>query len=135
MVKKGRDIATSISPWLSVANTQVAVDFYKKAFGALETYRLEMPDGSLVSRLSVDGAEFWLSGESANKSDADHQPLGGDSIRMILVVSDPDLIFKSALAAGATLVFPIGEEHGWRLGRLTDPFGLHWEIGYQIAEG
>jgi PhnB protein len=133
MVNNRRDIRTSISPWLSVANAQDAVDFYKKAFDALETYRLETPDGGLVSRLSVDGAEFWLSGESADKSNTNIQSLGGGSIRMILVVSDPERLFNQALAAGATLIFPIGEEHGWRLGRLADPFGLHWEIGYQLT--
>ena len=134
MAKNTREISTSISPWLSVVNAHSAVDFYKKAFGAMETYRLETPDGGLVWRLSVDGAEFWLSGESANESNTDNQSLGGGSIRMILVVSDPEIIFNQALAAGATLVFPIGEEHGWRLGRLADPFGLHWEIGYQLSD-
>jgi len=134
VAKNSREISTSISPWLSVMNAQNAVDFYKKAFGAVETYRLETPDGGLVSRLSVDGAEFWLSGESANESNTDNQSLGGDSVRMILVISNPEILFNRALAAGATLVFPIGEEHGWRLGRLADPFGLHWEIGYQLSD-
>ncbi len=55
---------TSIAPWLSVRNSARAVDFYKSAFGALEVFRLEGPDGSVVARLSVDGAEFWLSDES-----------------------------------------------------------------------
>jgi PhnB protein len=134
MVKNGKDITSSISPWLSVANARYAVDFYIKAFSAVETYRLETPDGGLVSRLSVDGAEFWLSGESAGKSDTNNQPLGGDSIRMVLVVSNPEILFNQALAAGATQIFPIGEEHGWKLGRLADPFGLHWEIGYQLTD-
>jgi PhnB protein len=134
MAKNGKGISTSISPWLSVANAQSAVDFYKKAFGAIETYRLQTPDGGLVSRLSVDGAEFWLSGESVDESNTGNLSLGGDGIRMILVVSDPDMFFNQALAAGATLIFPIGEEHGWRLGRLADPFGLHWEIGYQLSD-
>jgi PhnB protein len=58
--------------------------------------------------------------------------LGGGSIRMILTVSDPDSLFAQALQAGATEVFPVGEEHGWRLGRLVDPFGLHWEIGRPV---
>jgi len=53
---------------------------------------------------------------------------------MILTVADPDAVFERALIAGATEVFPVGEEHGWRLGRVADPFGLHWEIGYQLAE-
>ena len=54
----------SIAPWLSVRNSARAVDFYKVAFGAIEVFRLEGPDGSVVARLSVDGAEFWLSDES-----------------------------------------------------------------------
>jgi PhnB protein len=52
---------------------------------------------------------------------------------MILTVPNPDAIFAQAIAAGATEIFPVGEEHGWRLGRLADPFGLHWEIGHQLA--
>ena len=53
---------------------------------------------------------------------------------MILTVNDPDAVFNTALKAGAVEVFPVGEEHGWRLGRLIDPLGLHWEIGYQLTE-
>jgi PhnB protein len=134
MANSGKGIKTTISPWLSVTNAQDAVNFYKKAFGAVETYRLETPDGGLVSRLSVDGAEFWLSGEAASRSNVVTPSLGGDNVRMILVVSNPETFFNRALEAGATLIFPIGEEHGWRLGRLADPFGLHWEIGYQLSD-
>jgi PhnB protein len=107
-----------------------AVDFYKSAFGAIEVYRMEDPGGGVVVRLSVDGAEFWLSAESNHSNAA---PLGGGSVRMILTVADPDALFGRALKAGATEIFPIGEEHGWRLGRLADPFGLHWEIGHPLA--
>jgi PhnB protein len=83
-----------------------------------------------------DGAEFWVSGEAPSEgSSANSLPenLGADSIRMILTVADPDTAFAPALAAGATEVFPVGEDYGWRLGRLTDPFGLHWEIGHPLA--
>jgi PhnB protein len=121
---------TSIAPWLTVANGAKAVAFYTSAFGALETYRLDTPDG-LIVRLSVDGAEFWISGGSTNNEQA-NAPLGGETIRMILVVADPHTLFDKALKAGATEIFPIGEGHGWRLGRLVDPFGLHWEIGHQL---
>jgi PhnB protein len=51
---------------------------------------------------------------------------------MILTVGDPDTVFARALAAGASQVFPVGDSHGWRLGRLVDPFGLHWEIGHAL---
>ena len=124
---------TSISPWLSVRNGVKAVDFYKSAFGAIEVYRLDIPDGGLVVRLSVDSAEFWVSGESPEGSSLSSEPLGGDSVRMILIVANPDALFARALKAGASEVFPVGEEHGWRLGRLIDPFGLHWEIGHPLA--
>jgi PhnB protein len=107
------------------------LDFYKSAFAATEVYRLETDDETVVARLSVQGAEFWLSSEPAGNEGSDSLPetLGGNSVRMILTVADPDTLFLRALAAGATQVFPVGEDHGWRLGRLVDPFGLHWEIG------
>src|SRR6266540_3303628 len=122
-------IPTSIAPWLSVRNSLRAVEFYKSAFGAIETYRLEITDGGLVVKLSVDGAEFWVSGESEDKTNLNPETLGGDSVRMILTVTDPDAVFDQALKAGALEIFAVGEDHGWRLGRLIDPFGLHWEIG------
>jgi PhnB protein len=137
----GNTIHTSIAPWLTVRDGVKAVNFYKRALGATETYRLEDPGGGLVVRLSVGGAEFWVSSEGSNRPDdsgdalgggSSAQPLGGDSVRLILTVADPDALFAQALAAGATEIFPVGEEHGWRLGRLADPFGLHWEIGYPL---
>jgi len=129
---KNPRISTSIAPWLSVSNGSKAVNFYKAAFGAKETYRLEMPDGGLVVKFSIDDAEFWISAESSDKDGSTVAPLGGDNLRIILTVADPDRLFDQALKSGATQVFPVGEEHGWRLGRLTDPFGLHWEIGHPV---
>jgi PhnB protein len=125
-----KTIKTSIAPWLSVRNSSKAVEFYKLAFAAKETYRLEIPGGGLVARLSVDGSEFWVS--DGPDTAGGPERLGGDSLRMILTVAEPDALFAKALAAGATEIFPIGEEHGWKLGRLVDPFGLHWEIGYEL---
>ena len=133
MIKKDISDLTTIAPWLTVQNGPKAVAFYKAAFDAVETYRLEIPDGGLVVKLSVKGAEFWLSGDSENE-DPNIQTLGGDTIRMILTVNNPDEIFKKALDAGASQIFPIGEEHGWRLGRIVDPFGLHWEIGHPVTQ-
>ena len=121
-------IQTSIAPWLSVKNSAKAVAFYTSAFGAIETYRLEDPDGNAVVKLSINGAEFWLSDSSVD----DSIPLGGNTIRIILTVADPDILFRQAVQAGAKEIFPVTEEYGWRLGRLEDPFGLHWEIGKQI---
>ncbi len=122
----------SIAPWLSVRDGAKALDFYRSAFGAVEVYRLEGPTGSIVARLSVGGAEFWVS-ESTEQASSRPESLGGGSIRMILTVADPDAVFMRALTAGASEVFPVGEGHGWRLGRLVDPFGLHWEIGRPLT--
>lgn len=125
-------ITTSIAPWLSVRNSASAVDFYKAAFSAVETFHLEDDEGGVVARLAVDGAEFWLSDESPEHGAYSPASLGGGSVRMILTVADPDALFNQALAAGAMEVFPVGEEHGWRVGRLIDPFGHHWEIGRPV---
>jgi PhnB protein len=128
----GATLQCSIAPWLSVRNSAQAVAFYKAAFGAIEVYRMEDPGGGLVAKLSVDGAEFWLSDESPDHGNFSPQSLGGGSVRMILTVADPDKVFARALLAGASTVFPVGEEYGWRLGRVLDPFGHHWEIGHQL---
>lgn len=128
-------ISTSLAPWLTVRDAARAVDFYKSAFGAIETYRLEIPDGGgVIVRLAVGAAEFWVSsGERDPLHAVMRECVGGDCIRMILTVADPDAAFAKAIAAGATEIYPVGEQHGWRLGRVADPCGLHWEIGHQLA--
>jgi PhnB protein len=125
-------VACSIAPWLSVRNGVEAVEFYKLAFGAKEIYRLE-GEGDVVARLSIDGAEFWISGESPKPGDSAPESHGSSSIRMILTVADPDAVFARAREAGASEVFPVSEDHGWRLGRVVDPFGHHWEISRPLA--
>ena len=106
----------SLLPWLSVTDGAKAVEFYERAFGATELYRLDDPGGGIVSRLEIDGGEFWLSGEGGVESD---RAAGVDpTVRMIWTVADPDKAFARALAAGASEVFPVTEGHGWRVGRL-----------------
>ena len=121
---------TTISPWLSVRNSTKAIEFYTSAFGAVEAYRLEDPDGNAVVKLSINGAEFWISDSPSESTTL--ETYGGGAIRMILTVENPDAVFSKALEAGATEVFPVSEEHGWRVGRIADHFGLHWEIGRQV---
>ena len=123
----------SLAPWLSVRNGARAVEFYKAAFGASEVYHLEAPDGAVVSRLSINGAEFWLSDESPEHGNFSPESLGGGSVKMLLTVADPDSMFAQAIAAGAREVHPVQEGHGWRVGRVVDPFGHHWEIGRSLA--
>ena len=126
-------ISTTIEPWLSVINSAKAVAFYKLAFGATELFKLEAPDGALVAQLAVNGASFWIGEESPEHGNYSPQTLGGKgTVRIILTVTDPDEVFAQVLQAGATEVFAVGEEYGWRLGRVVDPFGHHWEIGRPV---
>lgn len=123
----------SIAPMLSVRNGARAVEFYKAALSATEVYRMEDPGGAVVSRLSVAGAEFWVSDESPEHRNFSPESLGGGTVRMILTVPDPDALFVQALAAGAQEVFAVEEAYGWRVGRVVDPFGHHWEIGHPLV--
>jgi PhnB protein len=122
-------LAYSIAPMLSVRHGAKAVDFYKAAFGATEAFRIDAPDGAVVCRLSVEGAEFWVADESPAHKNYSPETLGGGTVRMILTVPDPDAMFAKALAAGATQVVAMENNYGWRLGRVVDPYGHHWEIG------
>ncbi len=118
---------------LSVRRGSQAVEFYKSAFGAVEVFRIDAPDGAVVSRLSVDGAEFWVSDESPEHHNFSPESLGGGTVRMILTVANPDAMFARAVAAGGTQVVGMQDAYGWRLGRIVDPFGHHWEIGRPLT--
>ena len=125
-------VVCSIAPMLSVRNGAKAVELYKSAFGAIEVYRIEDPSGSVVARLSIDGAEFWLADESPEHGNFSPETLNGGTVRMILTVPDPNAMFDKAVAAGAQVAVPVEENYGWRLGRVVDPFGHHWEIGHEL---
>jgi PhnB protein len=127
MSEKGK-AKTSIAPMLSVRNGVKALEFYKAAFGAEELFKIEN-GGSVVATLSVDGAEFWVADESPEHLNFSPETLGGGTVRMVLVVSDPDAAFDRAVRAGAKVVVPVKNDYGWRLGRVVDPYGHHWEIG------
>src|SRR6266513_2692922 len=121
---------TAIAPWLSVLNGTEACDFYAAAFGAIELERLEDESGEVaVAHLSIDDADFWIQADPESSPAA----IDGMSVRMILTVDDPDSAYARAVAAGATEVVPVYEGHGWRVGRIADPSGHHWEIGRPIV--
>ena len=127
--------ATVISPMLSVRNGAKAVEFYKAAFGAGELFRIDDESGAVVARLSVGEAEFWVTDESPEHLNFSPESLGGGTVRIVMVVEDPDAAFERAVTAGATVVHPVSNDYGWRLGRIVDPFGHHWEIGKPLTEG
>lgn len=122
---------TAIAPLLSVREGITAIEFYKRAFGAEELYRVQ-DCGSVVAQLSIDGAEFWVADEAPEFGSLSPETAGGGTVRMILMVEDPESIQAQAIAAGAKEIYPVSEGHGWRLGRVVDPYGHHWEIGHPI---
>jgi PhnB protein len=123
-------VSSGIAPWLSVDDAEKAIAYYRDAFGAVELYRLAGDDGkAVVAQLSIGGAVLWVQEDS----DARPEAQGGGSIRLILSVEDPDTVFAQAVASGAATVSPVSEGHGWRTGRITDPFGHQWEISRQLS--
>jgi PhnB protein len=135
-LQRAKNRKTAIAPMLSVRNGVKAIEFYKAAFGANELFRLDDESGAVVAQLSVAGAEFWLADESPEHLNFSPESLGGGSVRMVMIVPEPDAAFDRAVTAGAKVVWPVSDQpYGWRVGRVVDPFGHHWEIGKPLAEG
>lgn len=132
----GNNIEPTIAPLLAVRRGARAIDFYKQALGAEELFRVEDEKGDVVASLSVNGARFWLADESPEHDNFSPESLGNkSSVRMVVTVADPDAVFARAVAAGATVIYPVADQsYGWRVGRLADPFGHHWEIGRPLRK-
>jgi PhnB protein len=131
-ISEGSKVGVAIAPLLSVRNGAKAVEFYKSAFAATEEFRVENEVGEVVARLRIGDAEFWVSDESPAHENFSPESLGGSTARMILMVADPDAAFDRAVAAGARVIVPVAESYGWRMGRVVDPYGHHWEIGREL---
>src|SRR4051794_20430442 len=116
-------------PSLSVKDGAAAVAFYKDAFDAVELMCITSDNGEVVAELSVNGARFIVADEAPAFGNFSPETLGGSTIRMGLQVADPDSFVAKAKAAGAIEIYPVADQdYGYRLGRIADPFGHHWEI-------
>jgi PhnB protein len=123
---------TSIQPELWVESPRDALAFYEEAFGATVLHRVGEGD-DIVAQLGVGEAAFWVASASSTMKRLDPRSIDGATSRTLLVVDDPDTILRRAVHAGATETAPVGDEHGWRLGRMVDPFGHEWEIGTPLG--
>lgn len=121
-------VKTSIKPFLTVNHGIKAVDFYINAFGAVELQRFHLSDNKISSVITIEGAEFYLSDEEPCDGTSNH--IHGTPIRIILETKNADRIFENAVKFGATEICPIATEEDWRIGKLKDPFGHIWEVGY-----
>ncbi len=124
---------TSIQPELWVDRGAAAVAFYQAAFGATVLHLVG--DGEdIVAQLGIGGAAFWVSTAGSAGRRVHPNAIGGATGRILLVTDDPDTVFRQAVTAGATSTAQPTVEHGWRLARITDPFGHQWEIGHPLGE-
>lgn len=121
---------SELTPFLTVRDAAEAIEFYRNAFGATERSRLTTPTGQIVAELALDGQRFSVVDENPDASNLSPQSLGGTSVRVSLIVDDPDAVAARAVAAGATELFPVADQpYGLRQGRVVDPYGHHWLIG------
>jgi PhnB protein len=121
---------TAITPVLTVSNAADAVAFYHRAFGAKEIHRNTYPDGRIVVEMAVQGARFRVADEAPESSNLSPKTLGGTTVRLNLLVRDPDALAARAVANGATQIAPVADQpYGLRQGRFADPYGHHWLVG------
>lgn len=124
----------TLEPFLNVSNGPDAIAFYEAAFGAEVLFLIPPETGSTIAQMSISGETFWLADESVEHQNPSPTTLKGSTVRLVLTVDDPDAVFARAVAAGATVVWPMeDQDYGWRMGRVVDPFGHHWEIGKPLA--
>ena len=121
---------STLTPYLSLKDTSAAIAFYKKAFGAKESFRLTAPSGKIGhAELKIGEALLMLSDESPDFGHMSAQTLGGSPILLHLYVADVDSFVATALKAGAMLLRPVTDEfYGDRAGQIADPFGYKWMI-------
>ena len=125
-----------ITPYLSVKGAADAIDFYKKAFGAIEMMRLPNPDGTLGhAEIKIGNALVMLADEYPDYGNLSPKTLGGSSVRLHMYVEDVDAFFEKAVAAGAKVLIPVADQfYGDRSGRLEDPFGHVWLVSTHIED-
>lgn len=123
---------TTITPFLTVNNGKKALEFYITAFAANEIKRYVKPDEKLYATITIEGAEFFIGDEEPALGNISQDTTSTSPVRIILTTSNADELFEKAIKAGATVICPMTTEEDWRIGKLKDPFGHIWEIGYTL---
>ncbi len=120
----------TVTPYLIMKNAVEALEFYKRAFGAIEKYKLLFPDGRLAhAQIALGDSQIMFCEECQEYGGKSPQTLGGSPVTLYVYVEDVDAFFERALAAGATELHPVRDQfYGDRSGQLMDPFGHVWSI-------
>ena len=126
----------SVTPHLVCAGAADAIEFYKKAFGAVESARLHGADGKLMHAMILIGGEaIMLEDENPEWGSVGPKSLKGSPVTIHLYVDDADAFVARAEKAGATVTMPVAEQFwGDRYGKLEDPFGHHWSVGTHVRD-
>ena len=125
-----------LMPILTVKDARGVVEFYKRAFGANELSRQSTPSGQFIIEMALGDERFYAVDENPAAFNLSPGSLHGTSVRMSLIVDDPDALWKRAIAAGAKEIFPLADQpYGMRQGRVSDPEGHHWLIGKVTRPG
>ncbi|HEX2395691.1 MAG TPA: VOC family protein [Bacteroidales bacterium] len=128
----------SLTPYITVKNAEKAIEFYKKAFGAKETGRITMPDGTVGhSELTIGDSKIMLADENEQWGNRSPQTIGGSSVSLCLYVDNADETFAKALKEGAKVRGDMevkDQFYGDRSGTLIDPFGHEWSIMTHIED-
>jgi PhnB protein len=129
-VKPIPDDREGATPYLCVNDGAAAIEFYKKAFGAMEVYRLTEPSGKIGhAEIRIGRAVIMLADEYPESGHRSPKSLGGTPVKIHLYVSDADAVVSQAYDAGAKILRPVNDEfYGDRNGSLEDPFGHVWFI-------
>jgi len=135
-VKPVPDDMHTITPHLICAGAADAIDFYKKAFNAVEAGRLPGPNGKLMhAMIRIEGSPVMLVDEMPEWCAQGPKTLKGSSVTIHIYVADADAVFNRAIAAGATVIMPLADMFwGDRYGKLEDPFGHHWSVATHIRD-
>jgi PhnB protein len=120
----------TVTPYLIVKGAASAIDFYKKAFGATELFRMPDPSGRIGhAEIKIGDSPIMLADEHPEMGVRGPQSFGGSAVSILLYVEDVDACFSQATAAGATVTRPLKDQfYGDRSATLTDPFGHVWHI-------
>ena len=118
----------SFQPELWVDRSAEAIAFYRAAFNAAVLHQVGEVD-DVLAQLAVGDAVFWVGPADPGMGRLSPLAAKGATSRTLLVVDDPERVQARAVAAGADETAPVADEHGWRVGRIVDPYGHEWEIG------
>jgi PhnB protein len=127
---------STISPYLAVDDAAEAIEYYKKAFGAEETERMEAPGGKIGhAELKIGDSHVMLSDPFPQASTTPPKELGGTSASIFMYVEDVDAVVQKAVDAGATVTMEVEDQFwGDRFGSITDPFGHNWSIATHVED-